>query len=117
MVASEPSSESALLQTLKACEQSVWDALVRGDKAADKAALHESFLGVYSDGFASKDDHIGQLDHGPTVDGYALSNFELKQLGQDHALLAYRSDFLRTGKTDHEAMYVSSIWQRTGAIG
>ena len=44
--------------------------------------------------------------------GIALAMLMPQPLGADHAILAYRADFRRTGRTDDEAMYVSSVWQR-----
>jgi hypothetical protein len=101
-----------LMKTLQQCEALVWDALVNGDFETDSAALHRDFLGVYPDGFANKSDHVDQLNDGPSVVRYALSDFRLRKLGHDHAVLSYRADYLRTGKIAKEAMYVSSIWQR-----
>lgn len=106
-------TNDTLLATLAQCETNVWDALVNGDMQADDAALADGFLGVYSDGFANKADHVQQLASGPTVDRYALSDLRAKPLGDGFALLSYRAAFLRKGQTDFEAMYVSSIWQRT----
>ena len=103
----------ALLPNLTTCETAVWEALVRGDKTADAAALHDGFLGVYSDGFAAKSDHVCQLDDGPTVQSFALSGCRVLPLGKDHAVLSYKAEFVRTGRDQAEAMYVSSIWQRT----
>ena len=101
-----------IMQTLQKCEATVWDALVDGNAEVDSAALHNDFIGVYSDGFASKADHVQQLVNGPTIERYALSEFRLKTLGDDHAILSYRADFLRRGKGQAEAMFVSSVWQR-----
>lgn len=106
------SHQTDLLQTLQRCETSVWNALVDGNADADRAALHADFLGVYSDGFATKTEHVDQLANGPSVAQYSLTNFQLKALGDDHAVLSYRADFLRQGKDEPEVMYVSSIWQR-----
>ncbi len=103
---------AALLAELIACETAVWQALVSGDAEADRAALAADFLGVYPDGFAGRDAHAAQLSGGPTVTGFRLSDARLLPLGADHAILAYRADFRRTGRTDDEAMYVSSVWQR-----
>ena len=50
--------ESALLAELAKCEEQVWEALVTGDQQADAAALDDSFLGVYPDGFSGKDAHV-----------------------------------------------------------
>ncbi|MEM0923543.1 MAG: DUF4440 domain-containing protein [Pseudomonadota bacterium] len=103
------------LEELKACELRVWEALRRGDGAADAAALADGFLGVYPDGFAGKAAHVGQLDHGRVVERYTLSDWRGLALGGDHALISYRAEFLRVGKEDIVAMYVSSIWQRQGS--
>ena len=102
-----------LLAELTTCETAVWEALVSGDKDADAAALQDGFLGVYSDGFATKSDHVRQLDDGPTVQSFTLSDCRVMPLGHDHAVFSYRAEFVRTGKDQTEAMYISSIWQRT----
>lgn len=94
-----------------ALETRVWQALVDGDPAADAALLAPDFLGVYSTGFATHADHTGQLAHGPTVAAFRLSDARLLPLGPGRALLAYRADYTRTGTTEPEAMYVSSIWE------
>ncbi len=104
--------ETTLLDTLLACERAVWDALVTGDAAADAAALDDGFYGVYSTGFAGKADHVAQLADGPTIATYELSGARVMPLGHDHALLSYRSDYLRTGRTEREVMFVSSVWRR-----
>lgn len=93
-------------------ERQVWDALVSGDSAADARLLSDDFLGVYPDGFAGKSDHTSQLAHGPTVDTFALDQLQLRELGDNHAVLSYRATFTRRGGTTSEVMFVSSIWQR-----
>ena len=103
-----------LLAELKLCETGVWDALVHGNKQADSDALHDTFLGIYPDGFSGKTDHVQQLEHGPTVKSYELSNLRALQLGADHTVLSYRADFTRMHQTEIETMYVSSIWRRLG---
>ncbi len=95
-------------------ERHVWDALVSGDAAADNALLHDDFIGVYSDGFAARDAHIGQLSKGPTVASYTLHDITTKPLGEDHELICYRAVFQRLGRPQMETMYVSSIWQKRG---
>lgn len=104
--------EDRLLAELSACETVVWDALTRGDQLADGAALADTFLGVYPDGFSGKCEHVQQLENGATIRSYQLSMQRVMALGAEHAVLSYRADFLRAGKTRSEAMYVSSIWQR-----
>ncbi len=102
----------ALLDALLALETSVWQALVAGDAAADRALLAADFLGVYPDGFAGREAHVAQLSGGPTVARFRLSEARALPLGEGHALLAYRADYRRTGRSDDEAMYVSSVWRR-----
>ncbi|SLN69951.1 hypothetical protein PEL8287_03895 [Roseovarius litorisediminis] len=103
------------LKEILVCEHAVWRALVEGDAAADKNLLLPDFLGVYPTGFAGRDDHAGQLSGGPSVERYALTEARLLEVGKDHRLLCYRAEYLRIGETQSEAMYVSSLWQRTGA--
>ena len=107
-------SENDLLASLLDQEKRVWDALVSGDQAADAAALSDDFLGVYPDGFAEKADHTGQLDHGPTIRSFTLSDYRVRPLGADHAVRSYRAEFRRLSRSEDEVMYVSSIWQRQG---
>ncbi|MFK7835246.1 MAG: DUF4440 domain-containing protein [Sulfitobacter sp.] len=106
------SNKSALLAEVVAYETRVWDALVSGDKAADAGHLSDRFLGVYSDGFAGKADHAGQLDNGPTVLSYTLADHKIMAFGENHALLSYRATFRRVGQDRSEMMYVSSVWER-----
>ena len=111
----EQNKNLQLLAVLENCERSVWTALTQGNMRADDEALHTDFLGVYSDGFASKTEHVQQLENGPTIKSFELSDLRLLTLGLDHALLSYRVEFLRKDKTETEAMYVSSVWKRDGA--
>ena len=104
----------ALRDEIEACEHAVWQALLKGDAEADRAALDDSFLGVYPDGFAGIEAHTDQLVDGPTVAAYTLSEVQVRPLGDGLALIAYRADFQRTGRRAAEAMYVSSIWRRDG---
>ena len=107
----EPETEP--FKTLLALENQVWTALTTGDAAVDTALLSADFLGVYADGFADRAAHVGQLDQGPTVREYRLSDPRLRLLGTDHAVLSYRADFQRNSKEVAETMYVSSIWHHT----
>ena len=101
----------AELTFFTALETRVWEALVAGDAAADRALLAPDFLGVYSTGFAKRSDHTQQLADGPTVTRFLLSEARLIELGPGRVLLAYRADYLRKGAHAAEAMYVSSIWE------
>ncbi|MEM7523584.1 MAG: nuclear transport factor 2 family protein [Pseudomonadota bacterium] len=94
-------------------ERRVWDALVAGDAAADRALLSDGFLGVYPSGFAAKSEHSGQLDDGPSVASYDLSEVTVRAFSPDLALIAYCADFARSASPERrERMYVTSIWSR-----
>lgn len=105
----------SLLDEVLAAETRVWQALASGDAAADSALLAPGFLGVYPTGFAGRGDHAGQLADGPTVAAFRIADPRLLAPAPGLALLAYRAVFRRTGRTEEEAMFVSSLWQRQGA--
>jgi hypothetical protein len=107
---------TALASEIEAAERAVWQALLAGDAAADRAALTVDFLGVYPDGFAGAEDHAAQLAGGPSIAEFTLSQVTVRALGPDHALIVYRADYRRVTAVAFEAMYVSSIW-RSGAAG
>ncbi len=107
-------TDTALCDTLLRLERSVWDALRNGDAQADQAALAPDFLGVYSDGFAGRDDHVAQLAGGPTIHDYDLTDPHARALGPGFALLSYRATFRRAAGDIPEVMYVSSIWRNHG---
>ncbi len=104
------------LDEMLALEHRVWQALLTGDGAADAALLAPGFVGVYPDGIAGAangaGDHAGQLDAGPTVANYTLSEARIMPVGADHVMLIYRAAFTRVGAGAEEAMYVSSLWRR-----
>ncbi|QGX98214.1 nuclear transport factor 2 family protein [Roseovarius faecimaris] len=104
-----------LLVTLLTLERQVWEALRRGDAAADAALLSADFLGVYPSGFAGRADHAEQLEDGPSVAGYRLTEARCLPVGEAHAMLCYRAEYRRPGQAEEEAMYVSSLWQREAA--
>jgi len=100
------------LPELIALETSVWEALREGSGTADARLLSADFLGVYPTGFAGRDDHVGQLDDGPTVAEYAILEPRLLVLSKDHVVLAYRAEYCRPRSAEIESMYVSSVWSR-----
>lgn len=102
------------LEEILSYETRVWEALVTGDKASDEALLMPEFLGVYPEGFANAEDHSAQLNGGASVADYALSEARLLPVGGDHVMLSYLAEFRRVGRSEAEAMYVSSLWQRQG---
>ncbi|MEM0945310.1 MAG: nuclear transport factor 2 family protein [Pseudomonadota bacterium] len=99
-----------------ALERRVWEALLAGDGAADRALLSEDFLGVYPSGFSDRAGHCGQLAAGPSIAAYEITQARLITLGEGLVLLSYHARYTRAhpGATP-ETMYVSSIWQRKGA--
>jgi hypothetical protein len=93
-------------------ESAVWDALVRGDAAADRAQLSEDFLGVYPTGFADRTAHADQLEDGPTVFTYEIMSPVIRTFAVEHVLLSYEARFQRRATGRAERMYVSSLWSR-----
>ncbi len=106
----------SLLTEILQCERQVWQALITGDAAADEAALHVDFLGVFPSGFSNRADHSGQLAQGATVAAYEIGETRLLQLGPQHVCLSYLARYQRPGQAVWEEMYVSSIWQRQDPI-
>ena len=105
-------SEPSIARFLE-LESAVWEALVRGDAAADRDLLTDDFLGVYPTGFAVRDDHSDQLADGPTVDSFEILDPRLLIVGPTAVMLSYRAEYRRPG-TDlddqAEVMFVSSLW-------
>lgn len=104
-----------LLATLLELETRVWRALVSGDPEADAALLSPEFLGVYPDGFAGRDSHAGQLETGPTVQAFELTQARAVALAPGCALLCYAARYRRVGRQSDERMFVSSIWRQEAA--
>ncbi|SHJ91129.1 protein of unknown function [Shimia gijangensis] len=92
-------------------EKQVWQALIDGDPVADGAMLTSDFLGVYPSGFSNKVGHTGQLDQGPTMAEYRLSQARLVPLGEGRVLLAYHAAYRAVDAVKWDAMYISSIWE------
>ena len=95
-------------------ESKVWAALMSGDARADGSLLTEDFLGVYSSGFAGRDEHVGQLVSGPSVRSYSLSNARVMHLCPGTVVLSYLATWARHGlesATQQERTYISSIWK------
>jgi hypothetical protein len=97
-------------------ESKVWEALVSGDMKADASLLADDFLGVYSSGMAGKEEHAAQLMAGPTVANYSLSDAIILLLAEDTILLSYLARWTRIANGKQEAMYITSIWKKTGQI-
>lgn len=98
-------------------ERRVWDALVEGDGEADAELLAKDFVGVYPTGFADRSDHVAQLNDGPSVSSYVLSEPRTFRVSDRAVMLSYRADFHRVsevGDGPPEVMYVSSLWCQRG---
>ncbi len=100
------------LDDILSLEKQVWQALVDGNGAADRALLSADFLGVYPTGFANRDEHVGQFADAPTMARYELSETRLRVLTPDIVLLTYRAAYQRPGVEEWEAMLISSLWER-----
>lgn len=96
-------------------ESRVWDALARGDAAADRELLSSDFVGVYPTGFADRADHVGEVSDGPSVASYAIEDARLIEVSADAVMLCYRAEYQRPGREQGETMFISSLWvQRDG---
>ncbi|NNC81832.1 MAG: nuclear transport factor 2 family protein [Acidimicrobiales bacterium] len=94
-------------------ETQVWQALVDGDAVADAEMLADDFLGVFPTGFADRADHARQLQHGPTVASFELTEPRSFPVGDDAVMLSYLARYRRVTPDGHgelEEMYVSSLW-------
>jgi hypothetical protein len=102
-----------LLAEILELEEKVWAALIAGDPAADGRMLTGDFLGVYTSGFSDKSGHTAELEGGPSMAGCRLSAAQLRVISADAVLLSYRADYLAAGKDCWDAMYISSLWEKT----
>jgi len=102
-----------LLAQITALETKVWQALVTGDTLADSQLLTVDFLGVYPSGFATKAEHCGQLNEGPVMRSFSLSQAQLKIISPEAVLLSYCARYQRANCAQEEGMYITSLWQRS----
>lgn len=108
------SSEREILAFFFSLEERVWQALKSGDAEADRLLLSEQFLGVYPSGLSGRAGHAEQLDSGPSIASYRLSEAKCVEVGQGAYLLVYRADYRRitqVGVSNEQAMWVSSLWR------
>ncbi|MGR3758891.1 DUF4440 domain-containing protein [Roseobacteraceae bacterium NS-SX3] len=94
-------------------EAKVWAALAAGDAAADARMLTGDFLGVYPSGYSDRDGHCAQLEGGPAVERYSLSDARLRVISDRAVLLTYTAAYRRPGARQGETMFVSSLWEKT----
>ncbi len=100
-------------------ETQVWEALKSGDRDLDAKMLSDDFLGVYPSGFAGKQQHSAQLDHGPAVANYRIEDARLIAIANDQVLLSYLAVWSRWKNGNpgaEERMYISSIWKCTDDV-
>ena len=106
-------SEIESLAYFLSLERQVWEALRSGDADTDRALLSDRFLGVYPCGLSDRAGHAEQLDLGPSIASYQLTEARVVEVSQCAYLLVYRADYRRitpAGVSDEQAMWVSSLW-------
>jgi hypothetical protein len=107
--------QNPTLDVLLDLEKGVWLALMRGDAAADMAALADDFIGVYPSGLSDRAGHAEQLAGGPSVAAFEILDARHRVYGPDLAMLVYRVRYRRAGPgREDEHMWVSSLWQCRG---
>jgi len=104
---------TTLLAQITALETKVWQALVTGDTLADNRLLTADFLGVYPSGFATKAEHCGQLNDGPVMRSFSLSQVQLRIISPEAVLLSYRAQYQRANEAQEDVMYITSLWQHS----
>jgi hypothetical protein len=107
-------AESYEIEHFIKLERAVWQALKDGDATADARLLSDDFRGVYRTGMAAKSDHLAQLQRGPSVAWYELSNPEMMVLGEGLVALSYFAHWARAplqSATEPESMVITSIWR------
>lgn len=105
-------TDGPLLAEILALETKVWQALVAGDPEADGRMLSEDFLGVYPSGFSDKAGHCEQLNAGPVMADYRLSDAQLRVIAGDAVLLCYRAAYRPAASQEWKEMLISSLWEQ-----
>lgn len=101
------------LAEILSLELKVWEALAAGDPEADGHMLTEDFLGVYPSGFSDKAGHCSQLNDGPVMADYSLSDAQLRIIIPEAVLLSYRATYLPAGTQAWKSMLISSLWEKS----
>ena len=103
-------AESYEIEHFIELERAVWQALKDGDATADARLLSDDFRGVYRTGMAAKSDHLAQLQRGPSVAWYELSNPEMMVLAEGLVALSYFAHWARAplqSATEPESMVMA----------
>ena len=98
-------------------EKEVWEALKSKNKAADSQLLAEDFVGLYDTGFATRSDHVKQMDDSYAIDTYTIQDSKVVRLDPKTALLLYKSTCKGSGDWEtycSRPVYVSSLWVHRG---
>ena len=98
----------------EAKEKQIWDAIVQKDKDAAAQLLAKDFIGVYQDGFATKQNSLRDLDRSYTLSNYQWQDFRVIPLASKNVLLLYKATCKGSGEwmgfCSHSE-YVSSLWE------
>ena len=94
-------------------EKEVWEAIKNKDKSADSRLLADDFVGLYDTGFATKSDHVNQMDDEYSIEKYNLQDAKVLRLSPTMALLLYKATCKGSGAWEQFCSrpgYVSSLW-------
>jgi len=111
---SEPPSDSFFV----AKEKEVWEALKNRDKGAISRLLADDFVGLYDTGFATKSDHVKDMDDKYEITSYDVQDAKVIRLSPQTVLLLYKANCKASGEWDQfcsRPEYISSLWvERAG---
>jgi ketosteroid isomerase-like protein len=112
--AKSANADSGLQATLEKLERAGWEAFKNKDKKAYQALVNDDYTAGFEDGQGEHDlkgalDSMGQV----TVNSYTLSDFKLRSMSPDAAMLTYNAQVNLTmggGKPEDMKLYVSDVW-------
>jgi hypothetical protein len=94
-------------------ERGVWEALKNKDKAADARLLADDFVGLYDTGFATKSDHVNQMDSKYSIESYSVHDARVFRLSPTIVLLLYKAICKGSGEWEQYCSrpdFASSLW-------
>jgi uncharacterized protein (TIGR02246 family) len=115
---SASNSNGGLQSTLEKIEHDGWEAYKKKDKKAYGDLLTDDFVGSFADGQPPHDKNsaLASMDQ-VTLNNYSLSNFKVKTISPDAALLTCDADVTLTvgnGKPETSKLYVSDLYVKRG---
>lgn len=117
--AAQDKPHSAVATTLEANVRKVWDAFQKKDKPALGVLLSDSFREVEDGGtgFGDKKTEINLVDELDLV-SYNLTDFTVKPLGPDAALVTYMAQYESKsgGQTAKAKCGFGEVWVREGSV-